>query len=231
MSGDVKHPTPEEIEESRFVAAVKRHREALEWSQGKLAREMNDLGWDSFHQTTIRRLEDGQRAVRLGEARALAKIFGTTVSQMMAPTEIESLMSSLLADLRELHSAENAVRGGLLTMDAKRQSLRHSFDLAEKNIDPDVWRDAALSDLYQQITNKARGRVKQTTSQFVNEVLRDLRNVAEKQSDANEEALRIARGQAEAKESHAKMSKNGQTERPGSVDEEHVAEVGDRAQQ
>lgn len=231
MSDEVKHPTPEEIEESRFVAAVKRHREARGWSQGKLAREMGALGWDSFHQTTIRRLEDGQRAVRLGEARALAKIFDTTVSQMMAPTEIESLMSSLLADLRELHSAENAVSGGLRVMDAKRQSLRHSFDLAERNIDPSVWRDEALSDQYQQIINKARGRIRQSTPQFVNEVLRWLGDEIEAQSDANDEAPRIARGQAEAQEFYMEMNKDGQITHLEPVDEGHAVEERDRAKQ
>lgn len=192
MSEEIEHPTHEEIEERRFIASVKRNREALEWSQGKLAREMSALGWESFHQTTIRRIEDGERPVRLGEARALAKIFNTTVSQMMAPTEIELLMTSLANDLRELNSAETLIRDGIWVMDSKRQSLQYSFNEAEQNIDPEVWRDAGLSDQYRQIINKARGRVNMSTPEFVNEVLKNRYDTIERQSIANNEGLDAA---------------------------------------
>lgn len=86
---------PEVEEERRFQIAVQRQREARGWSQGELARRMSDLGWEAFHQTTISRIEKGARPVRLGEARALARIFDSNVSQMIAPTEAQRALAEL----------------------------------------------------------------------------------------------------------------------------------------
>lgn len=57
-------------------------REGLGWSQGKLSRQMVDLGWAGFHQTTVARLESGSRPVKLYEAYAIAEILGTTIGYL-----------------------------------------------------------------------------------------------------------------------------------------------------
>ncbi|TFE78222.1 XRE family transcriptional regulator [Micrococcus aloeverae] len=69
--------------EARFVAAMKRLREESEWSQGEMARRMTELGWKGFHQTTISRIEKGERPVRLGEAQGIAAALNVTVDQMI----------------------------------------------------------------------------------------------------------------------------------------------------
>jgi transcriptional regulator with XRE-family HTH domain len=73
-------------EEARFIAAVKRIREKRGWSQGELAKRMAESGWEAFHQTTISRIEKGERPVRLGEARGLASVLETRVDNMIMPT-------------------------------------------------------------------------------------------------------------------------------------------------
>lgn len=94
-------------EEAHFIAAVKRIREELGWSQGELAKRMADSGWEGFHQTTISRIEKGERPVRLGEARGLAKALGALVGQMLLPEE----ESKALRDLElALVSVEQAAK-------------------------------------------------------------------------------------------------------------------------
>lgn len=172
MSEEVEHPTREEIEESRFITAMKRHREDRGWSQGKLAREMNGMGWESFHQTTIRRIEDGERAVRLGEARALARIFGTTVGQMTAPNDIERMMSSFAEDLQNLENAERDLAGNINNLVGKTQSLEYSLTQI-KDIDPDSWRDKGLADQFQFLVSKARSKVDRGVIGLIHGVLSD----------------------------------------------------------
>ena len=72
-------------EEAQFIKSMKRIREELGWSQGDFARKMKEAGWDSFHQTTVSRIEKGERPVRLGEARGIATVLGALVGQMILP--------------------------------------------------------------------------------------------------------------------------------------------------
>jgi ribosome-binding protein aMBF1 (putative translation factor) len=60
--------------ERKLGAQVQEAREARGWSQGRLAREMNALGYSNFHQTTISRTERGVRPILLSEASALTSI-------------------------------------------------------------------------------------------------------------------------------------------------------------
>lgn len=55
-------------------------------SQSELAKRMAARGF-KFHQTTVARIEAGERAVRLGEAEALAKILKTYVHTLSRPPE------------------------------------------------------------------------------------------------------------------------------------------------
>jgi transcriptional regulator with XRE-family HTH domain len=63
---------------------VRIRRENLGWSQADLAGKMAALGW-KYHPQTVHRVESGQRKVTIGEAEALARIFGTTVDTLTWP--------------------------------------------------------------------------------------------------------------------------------------------------
>lgn len=76
-----------EEDERRFGAAVRRYREEAGWSQGELARRLNDLGWKAFHQTTISRIEKGERPIRLSEAKGFQKVFGRSEWEFAADPE------------------------------------------------------------------------------------------------------------------------------------------------
>lgn len=74
-------------DEANFVRNMQLLREQKGWSQGEFARRMQEVGWSSFHQTTVSRIEKGERPVRLGEARGIASILDTSTSQMILREE------------------------------------------------------------------------------------------------------------------------------------------------
>lgn len=63
---------------------IRLHRENHGWSQAELAQKMAARGWKYYPQT-VHRVEQGQRKVTIGEAEALARLFGTTVDSLTWP--------------------------------------------------------------------------------------------------------------------------------------------------
>jgi transcriptional regulator with XRE-family HTH domain len=64
----------------RFGENVRRHRERRELSQDDLAREMADRGWQ-YYQSTVYKIEHGERKVSFGEAVDLAAILKVTLDR------------------------------------------------------------------------------------------------------------------------------------------------------
>ncbi|WP_430497870.1 helix-turn-helix domain-containing protein [Micromonospora trifolii] len=67
--------------EQRFGAQVRRAREERGWSQEALARKLRDTAGIELHQTAIARLERGERAIRLNEVTALARILDLDLTE------------------------------------------------------------------------------------------------------------------------------------------------------
>jgi len=64
-------------------AAVRRLRTERGWSQAQLGAKLKPYGFD-LTQTTVAKLELGQRPIRLNEAAALADIFGMSTEQLVS---------------------------------------------------------------------------------------------------------------------------------------------------
>lgn len=100
-------------DESWFIDNMKTLRERKGWSQGELARNVAALGWDAFHQTTISRIEKGERPVRLAEARGIAAALDSSVAQMTSPPsglaaqiyELQRLSQDMATAAGDLHKA------------------------------------------------------------------------------------------------------------------------------
>lgn len=103
---------------------MKRLREENGWSQGEMARRMTEAGWPGFHQTTISRMEKGERPVRLGEARAIAQIFGALVGQMILPTTAAKATRELELQLDSTRNARMALSAALHAFEVEKQALR-----------------------------------------------------------------------------------------------------------
>ncbi|MGO3392601.1 helix-turn-helix domain-containing protein [Glutamicibacter arilaitensis] len=82
--------------ELNFIRNMKRIREAQGLSQGQFAARMTkEFGWDGFHQTTISRIEKGERPVRLGEAAGIAEALGVEVWKMLLPDDASKQLANL----------------------------------------------------------------------------------------------------------------------------------------
>lgn len=133
MSEHVDSGGPE-TDEARFAENMRRRREVNGWSQGELARRMREAGWDAFHQTTISRVENGERPVRLGEARAIAQVLGTGLTMLLQPVEearlIEDLGRTEFAATRPYYE----IAGQVLTMMAAQEILKTYIADAERSL-------------------------------------------------------------------------------------------------
>ena len=75
---------PAGVVDELFAIQVRATRERRRVSQGELARQMSARGFP-YYQQTVRRIEDSQRKVSVGEAKALAEILGTTIDRLTEP--------------------------------------------------------------------------------------------------------------------------------------------------
>lgn len=110
-------PAPEPtgaIEERNFIANMAKLRKGQSWSQGELAKRMQASGWTDFHQTTISRIENGTRPVRLGEARGIADVLGTLVGPMLLNDEVSEKWWELDEATRKLRDLGNGIGSGVV---------------------------------------------------------------------------------------------------------------------
>lgn len=119
-----------------FVANVRQAREELEWSQNAVAQRMAGQGF-KFHQTTIARIESGQRPVSLGEAEALARIFNTTVGRLSMEPRDGQVYRRLESSLHQAEIALEEIHAKLRWFPEAQSRLREALDNAlERGIDP-----------------------------------------------------------------------------------------------
>lgn len=81
--------------EANFIESMVRLRGARGWRQTDLALMLREKFGLKFHQQTIQRIEDGERAVRLDEAYAIAAFLGSTLEEM-SNAEVASNSAQIL---------------------------------------------------------------------------------------------------------------------------------------
>lgn len=72
-------------EEQNFAQEVRRRREAQGWRLDELAEAMRDRGVAYMNKSAVSRIENGKRPVRMIEAQALTRVFGTSLVEMTNP--------------------------------------------------------------------------------------------------------------------------------------------------
>ena len=127
---------------------VRRYREMAGLSQADLAAHMNRAGISSFHQTTVARVERGERSLRVAEVVALAQIFETSMDRLAESSDTAKVRGALryLSDAERNFSeaAEDLIR-------ARHNAfavLDENYPLDESGNQPeDLWlrTDAELS--------------------------------------------------------------------------------------
>jgi transcriptional regulator with XRE-family HTH domain len=112
-------------DEENFARRMAELRTDLGMSQSELARRMVENGFDSYSQMTVSRTEKGDRPIRLGEARVLARILNSSVEEMTRGTALEESISL----------AELLARGLGAEMLATFRALGNYFEALEHAID------------------------------------------------------------------------------------------------
>lgn len=97
--------TAPEEDDGRFAERMQQIRERLGISQSALVGRLRDNGWSKVHQTTLSRIEKGERPVRLGEARAIAAALGVPLSRLVEPDPASFVRAELI---RQSTAVQNA---------------------------------------------------------------------------------------------------------------------------
>jgi transcriptional regulator with XRE-family HTH domain len=95
-----------------FARRLREARESSGISQDALAQHMTEIGF-KFHQTTVNKIERGERKVPVGEAIALADAIGVSLEQMLEPEdpEFEALTRTTeVSILRLLDTTDRVVK-------------------------------------------------------------------------------------------------------------------------
>jgi transcriptional regulator with XRE-family HTH domain len=120
------------VDDDRFAANVREMRSRLGISQGELARRMSDLGWP-WYQQTVRRTEEGGRKVAVGEAKALARIGGTTVDRLTLPSREASAASMLESGAGRAFGAHEQIAAWTNDLMAAQWHLAGTISEAERS--------------------------------------------------------------------------------------------------
>lgn len=159
-------PTDQEV---WFGENLRRLREEREISQSGLAREMAEKGF-AFHQTTISRIEAGERPVRLAEAIALASIVGTDIGSLTLPPSVATSAMSLREQRERVSEALTGAAYSLIDLWKERIELERSLDQVDR---PESDQEGAATlrkeiELTEQLLEwtTAQGVLKHTASEF-----------------------------------------------------------------
>ncbi|WEG10431.1 helix-turn-helix transcriptional regulator [Microbacterium horticulturae] len=122
--------------EKNFAENLRTLREQKGVSQSEIARRLDREGWPGFHQTTISRVEKGERTLSIGEAAAVAEMLGSSLDRMMDPPEgVEQAALLDLAIKMSRDGRQNVIRH-LQLLETFRDALVATLDGARE------WRDS-----------------------------------------------------------------------------------------
>lgn len=147
------------VEDAWLAENIREARESLKMSQGELARRMRDLDY-RWWQQTVRRVEEGTRNVVAGEAAALARILGTSVTRLMMPGRKASTIALLDTGTARAGEAWEQVESWTAALAAAQRQLARTVAETEEGEfadDPEV--AGALADARQALGLTAAGAV------------------------------------------------------------------------
>ena len=122
---------------------MKAQREALGLTQSELAQRVTDAGLKGFHQTTIARIEKGERPLKAVEAITVARVLQTSVEFLVeGPTSafLRSLAVSLDEKARQISLDIGSLTGARLELARALDAIDRGEDVAgqalEESVDP-----------------------------------------------------------------------------------------------
>jgi transcriptional regulator with XRE-family HTH domain len=116
-------------DEERFASNLKLMREEAGLTQAALAREMTRSGY-RWHQATVYKVENGERQIQLGEAREVARIFGTRLDDMLVAPAGGRVERQLEYDVNRYKHAFDRTAWQVVDFADARRALTQSLDAA-----------------------------------------------------------------------------------------------------
>lgn len=101
-------------------------------SQGELSKRLTDAGWTVFHQTTVARIESGNRPVKLDEAAAIAQALNSTLPILITSPKAVGILYAVTEDTALLLESHDEAVERLRYLAAVRQSLKLSMSQLER---------------------------------------------------------------------------------------------------
>ncbi|GED99705.1 hypothetical protein nbrc107696_01520 [Gordonia spumicola] len=121
------------LDDQRFAENMKAIRISRGMSQSDLVEALRALGWTSVFQTTVSRIENGDRPVRYGESRVIARALGVHAERFLLPAQDQELASKLAAARLAVRDNNNGIVGLALNMARARRALERVIDDARAN--------------------------------------------------------------------------------------------------
>lgn len=164
---------PGDEDEEAFIRSMKRLREDRGWTQADLARKMTEYGWSGMYQTTISRIEKGERPVRIGEARGLATVFGVTVGMMIAQPESSKPVEALKNSVMKLDELKKRLVGDLEEHFVFAQMILPREIAEVEECGYESWADDDMKASIENFLSRARKHAERSVSDLVDEAMRE----------------------------------------------------------
>ena len=114
-------------QERSFASQLRRLRTDGGWSQDQFAERLRAFGLAHVTQSTISRIENAQRPVRLAEAQAIASILGVPLSAMTDPDERMEMLRLISVNVRNMSSSSSRFYALGREIAYNRQSARETL--------------------------------------------------------------------------------------------------------
>ncbi|KZM70824.1 hypothetical protein AWN90_40455 [Nocardia terpenica] len=113
---------------------MKRLREMRGMSKAELVRALTDAGWTNVHQTTVTRIENGERPARIGEARVIAAVLETTVGKLIREPVQAAIEDDLERSNEGLRNSYNKIIEGVVGVLHWRESVERALGQASSGV-------------------------------------------------------------------------------------------------
>lgn len=120
------------VADEQFAVRIREERERRKWSQADVARFMTGRGW-GWHPQTVQKIEAGHRKVTVGEGKALAEIFETTVDRLTWPGREASASSLLLTSTVRAEQAYHQISEWTYTLRFNQWQLERTVSGVERD--------------------------------------------------------------------------------------------------
>lgn len=109
--------------EHHFAERVRAIRKGLRLTQGDLAARLTDLGLGTTA-SSVNRIENGTRGVRLGEAHLIAAALGTDLASLVTPPDRDTAARDLREISRSLMAAEAELEARTNGLNEQREQVK-----------------------------------------------------------------------------------------------------------